>query len=118
MCKPRSSITGCAAALQAHALSYAGPTGSENASCASRRVAVNYAGAPVQQADAALAKEKASQLGNTIVEVAKDSKGYIEDKVNQSPPPPRKKFLGCAIGISFSSCAFHSCAVSRASSIA
>jgi len=40
-----------------------------------------------------VAREKASNLGSTIVEVAKDSKSYVEEKVNP-PPPPRKKFLG------------------------
>jgi septin family protein len=45
------------------------------------------------QEDVAVAKEKASSLGATIAEAAKDSKSYIEEKVNP-PPPPRKKFLG------------------------
>jgi septin family protein len=43
--------------------------------------------------DAQVAREKAAQLGSTVVEVAKDSKQYIEEKVNPAPPP-RRKFLG------------------------
>lgn len=43
--------------------------------------------------DAQKARERASQVGETLGEISKNTKEYIETKTSP-PPPPRRKFLG------------------------
>ena len=46
------------------------------------------------QHDAQRARERASQVGETLGEISKNTKDYIETKTTPPPPPPRRKFLG------------------------